>query len=89
MILPLIFKIWMYNNCLKIHILKQQAADFRLVFILMEIINFEVTWILNAIKNAVYSRYKTILWCIYKIIFSYIYQFIYPKFRQIRGSLFV
>jgi hypothetical protein len=29
-----------YNNCLKIHILKQQAADFRLVFNLMEIINF-------------------------------------------------
>jgi hypothetical protein len=41
MILPLIFKIWMYNNCLKIHILKQQAADFRLVFILMEIMDFE------------------------------------------------
>ena len=30
--------------------LKQQAADFKLVFILMEIINFEATWILNAIK---------------------------------------
>ena len=30
--------------------LKQQAADFKLVFILMEIINFEGTWILNAIK---------------------------------------
>jgi hypothetical protein len=30
--------------------LKQQVADFKLVFILMEIINFEATWILNAIK---------------------------------------
>ena len=30
--------------------LKQQAADFKLVFVLMEIINFEATWILNAIK---------------------------------------
>ena len=30
--------------------LKQQAADFKLVFILMGIINFEATWILNAIK---------------------------------------
>jgi hypothetical protein len=30
--------------------LKQQAADFKLVFILMEIINFEAPWILNAIK---------------------------------------
>ena len=37
----------MYN---KIHMLKQQAADFKLVFILIGIINFEATWILNAIK---------------------------------------
>ena len=49
----------MYNNCLKIHILKQQTADFRLVFILMEIINFEVTWILNyAIFRMQYIRGK-------------------------------
>ena len=47
----------MYNKCFKIHILKPQAADFKLVLTLMEIINFEVTWILNAIKSAVvYSR---------------------------------
>jgi hypothetical protein len=38
----------MYNKSFKIHILKQWAAYFKLVFILMEIINFEVTWILNA-----------------------------------------
>ena len=38
----------MFNKCFKIPILKQRAADFKLVFILIRIINFEVTWILNA-----------------------------------------
>jgi hypothetical protein len=70
--------------------LKQQAADFKLVFILMEIINFEATWILNAIKIEC-SIFEVRFYDAYyiKIIFSYIYQFIYPKFQQICGSLFV
>ena len=70
--------------------LKQQAADFKLVFILMEMINFEATWILNAIKIEC-SIFEVRFYYAYyiKIIFSYIYQFIYPKFPQIRGSLFV
>ena len=38
--------------------LKQQAADFKLVFILIGIINFEATWILNAIKTRVDSVLK-------------------------------
>jgi hypothetical protein len=44
--------------------LKQQAADFKLVFILMEIINFEATWILNAIK---------IECCIFEVQFYHAY----------------
>ena len=75
--------------------LKQQATDFKHVFILMEIINFEATWILNAIKiecsifEHYDSRYDFMMHINnIKITFSYIYQFIYPKFQQIRGSLF-
>jgi hypothetical protein len=81
--------------------LKQQASDFKLVYWLvyfklvycllsLEIINFEATWILNAIKIEC-SIFEVRFYDEYyiKIIFSYIYQFIYPKFQQIRGSLFV
>ena len=74
--------------------LKQQAADFKFVFILTEIINFEATWILNAIKKecSIFEpSFEVRFYDAYyiKIIFSYIYQFIYPKFQQICGSLFV
>jgi hypothetical protein len=77
----------MYNKCFKIHLLKQQVADFKLVFILMEIINFEATWILKIECSIFEVRFYDAYYI--KIIFSYIYQFIYPKFQQIHGSLFV
>ena len=70
----------MYNKCFKIHMIKQQAADFKLVFVLMEIINFEATWILNAIKIecSIFEDEVRFYDAYYiKIIFSYIYQFIY------------
>ena len=81
----------MYNKCFKIHILKQQAGDVKLVFILMEIINFKVRCILNAIyKRMQYIRGKRFYDAYYIKLYSHIFiSYIYPKFQQIRGFLFV
>jgi hypothetical protein len=73
--------------------LKQHAADFKLVFILHDgnyklwsHMDFECykdrMQYIRGIRF--YDAYYNIT-----IIFSCIYQFIYPKFQQIRGSLFV